>query len=122
MTKDQSIAAVKEIDKDGDGHIDFEEFIAWWRKHDKFHILDNLEKLKRVQEAVKAFRKIDADNSGAIDIHEWNIFWESMVSSSAWTAAEEIKAREAYKEADKDGDGLLQWNEFVDLLVSMGVV
>eukprot|EP01120_Amphizonella_sp_Union-15-10_P001220 TRINITY_DN1126_c0_g1_i2.p1 TRINITY_DN1126_c0_g1~~TRINITY_DN1126_c0_g1_i2.p1 ORF type:complete len:170 (+),score=42.73 TRINITY_DN1126_c0_g1_i2:92-601(+) len=123
MTGQQSQDVIKALDKDGSGHINFDEFLVWWKQNDKFHLFENKDKLQKVQIAVKAFRKLDKDNSGSINIHEFNIFFkETCVPGGAFSPAQESQSLSAFKQADKDGDGHIQWNEFHELLEKLGVV
>eukprot|EP01120_Amphizonella_sp_Union-15-10_P008914 TRINITY_DN3293_c0_g1_i1.p1 TRINITY_DN3293_c0_g1~~TRINITY_DN3293_c0_g1_i1.p1 ORF type:complete len:171 (-),score=30.64 TRINITY_DN3293_c0_g1_i1:24-536(-) len=123
MTKEHSTSLLKTLDTDGDDHISFDEFLNWWKQHDKFKLMENPSKLKKIHEAVKAFRKLDVNNDGSIDVHEWHIFWAAFVSDGkSFTPEEEKKSLAIYKLVDKDGDGLVQWNEFHDLLEKHGLV
>jgi Ca2+-binding EF-hand superfamily protein len=64
--------ALKMIDKDGDGTVDYEEFVEWWRSSDRWGKLQlSEEQLTKLQNAAKYFRYWDKDGGGSIDREEF---------------------------------------------------
>ncbi|KAJ3323621.1 hypothetical protein HDV06_001645 [Boothiomyces sp. JEL0866] len=63
---------MKILDKDGNGQIGFEEFLSWWKREDRFKILQiPPEDLEVLQLITQDFNKFDRDSSGSIDINEF---------------------------------------------------
>ncbi|KAJ3269316.1 hypothetical protein HDV01_001602 [Terramyces sp. JEL0728] len=71
---------MKILDKDGNGQIEFEEFLIWWRREDRFKILQiPPEDLEVLQLITQDFNKFDRDNSGSIDINEFKTLHAELI-------------------------------------------
>jgi len=100
-TEDQTEDLINEVDLDGNGLIDFIEFLEMVAKM-----------TQDVDETIKeAFYIFDADGSGSISTDE---FREVMTSQGAMLSSSECN--EIISEADRDGDGEIDLEEFVKLL------
>ena len=103
-TEDEILNLVIEYDVNGDGTIDFEEFLEMMIKHSK-----DIDQTLEIKEAFKIF---DRDGNGYIDAKELKHVVTRM--GHVLTAAE---ADEFMKEADLDGDGKLDYNEFMKMML-----
>jgi calmodulin len=103
ITELQSI--IHEIDYDGNGTISFEEFVdMMYRRRGTFKNEDDTE-------IIALFRAFDKDNNGLITAEEMR---EAFAKFNEDFSEEEIE--EMIKDADVDGDGLINYEEFVEML------
>ena len=108
--KSRSLAALAEAlfasaDVDGDGALDYAEFIASTMSEAQAALERNL---------ARAFDHFDEDNSGFITIEEARRVLDEFGSKVRAHSSEE--ARAFLKEADADGDGRIDWEEFVRVM------
>ncbi|XP_067935771.1 calmodulin-like [Watersipora subatra] len=95
---------INEVDTDGNGTIDFNEFVVMMQKKQKS--IDN-----REEELKEAFKMFDKDGNGYISEAEL----KSVMSSLGENLSQE-EIRQMIEEADKDGDGHVNYNEFVNMM------
>ncbi|KAI5063246.1 hypothetical protein GOP47_0021793 [Adiantum capillus-veneris] len=94
---------IKDIDKDGSGSIDFEEFLQM--------MTEKMGEKDSEREISKAFRLFVDPNTGTITFDK--------LKAVANAVGEEITDAELWEmiiEADKDGDQELNENEFMDIM------
>ncbi|TRY79978.1 hypothetical protein TCAL_07547 [Tigriopus californicus] len=103
-TEDEILNLVIEFDMNGDGTIDFEEFLEMMTKQSK--------DIDQTQEIKEAFKIFDRDGNGYIDAKELKMVVTRM--GEALTAAE---AEEFMQEADINGDGKLDYEEFLKMMM-----
>eukprot|EP00004_Rigifila_ramosa_P006004 TRINITY_DN1668_c0_g1_i1.p3 TRINITY_DN1668_c0_g1~~TRINITY_DN1668_c0_g1_i1.p3 ORF type:complete len:121 (-),score=41.54 TRINITY_DN1668_c0_g1_i1:55-417(-) len=103
-------AALRLLDKDGNGKISFVEFDAWIRTNDKFKKLEKAQ-MSNMGAAVAMFKKYDKDLSGSLTIEEYKLLCEDL--GQKYTPAQ---LETALKALDKDSDGKVGFNEFLDWL------
>ncbi|CAH1136121.1 unnamed protein product [Ceutorhynchus assimilis] len=96
---------VNEVDQDGNGTIEFNEFLQMMSK--KMKDADGEEELK------EAFKVFDKNNDGLISSLELR---HVMTSLGERLSEEEVD--DMIKEADLDGDGQVNYEEFVGILTS----
>merc|ERR1711993_116114 len=96
---------INEVDADGNGTIDFPEFLTMMAR--KMKDTDTEEEIK------EAFRVFDKDGNGYISAAELN---HVMTNLGEKLTAEEID--EMVREADIDGDGQVNYEEFVKMMMS----
>ncbi|KAJ2741996.1 hypothetical protein GGI20_004793 [Coemansia sp. BCRC 34301] len=96
---------VNELDTDGNGKIDFEEFIALMQRHSP----DESDELK------EAFSVFDKDGDGFITEPE---LAEAMTKLGENIEPKEVKAM--FNEADVNQDGAISYNEFVAMMAKDG--
>lgn len=96
---------INEVDVDNDGIIDFADFLTMMAR--KMKDTDSEEEIR------EAFKVFDRDGNGFISAAELR---HVMTSIGEKLTDEEVD--EMIREADADGDGHINYNEFVDLLVS----
>ncbi|XP_013400682.1 calmodulin-A isoform X3 [Lingula anatina] len=93
---------INEVDEDGNGTIDFEEFLQMMAK--KMKDSDSEEELR------EAFRVFDKDGNGFISAAELR---HVMTNLGEKLTDEEVD--EMIREADLDGDGMVNYEDFMGL-------
>nr|XP_037276735.1 calmodulin-beta-like [Rhipicephalus microplus] len=96
---------IAEVDTDGDGTVDFPEFLALMTK--KGRSADTEEEIR------EAFKVFDRDGNGFITAAELR---HVMTTLGEKLTEEEVDAM--IREADTDGDGQINYEEFVALITS----
>ena len=96
---------IKEIDLDGNGVIDFNEFL--------YLMVKKMKENDTEEELLEAFKVFDRDGNGYVTSHELRNVITSLCEDST---PEEVQ--EMIKEADIDGDGQVDYQEFVKMMVS----
>ena len=102
--EDEIEAILKEIDKDRSGVIEFEEF--------KNLIATKTKKLTKEEELIEAFKLFDKDGSGTISSKELR----EVITTLGERLSEE-ETDNLIKEADQNGDGKINYEEFVKMVV-----
>merc|ERR1711990_117980 len=103
-TEDELLNLVLEVDIDGNGTIEFEEFLTMMKK--KASEADEESDLR------EAFKIFDRDKDGFISMKELK-----KVCSMLGTMLTKEELDEFMAEADKDGNGKLDYDEFVKMLL-----
>ena len=96
---------IKQVDLDGNGTIDFKEFLGL--------MVRKMKDTDTEEELLEAFKVFDRDTNGFITSHELRHVMTSLGES---LTPEEIE--EMVKEADVDGDGQINYDEFVKMMMS----
>ncbi|KAJ2956806.1 hypothetical protein NQZ79_g7402 [Umbelopsis isabellina] len=96
---------INEVDSDGNGNIDFSEFLTMLARKMK-----DTDSQEEIQEAFKVF---DKDGNGFISSAELR---HVMTSLGEKLTDEEVD--EMIREADVDGDGQINYEEFVKMMMS----
>ena len=96
---------IMEIDQDGDGEVDFGEFLILMVKQ-----LKTAE--QQEEELVEVFRMFDVGQDGEISSEDLMLRFEQLGDPITKEVAEEI-----IKINDKDGDGTFNFTEFVQLML-----
>jgi len=94
-----------QVDTDGDGTIDFDEFVELMKN--KMKGLDAEEEIR------EAFKVFDKDGNGFISAAELR---HVMTNLGEKLTDEEVD--EMIREADVDGDGQINYEEFVKMMMS----
>lgn len=106
LATDEEIAhLVKEVDTDGDGEIDFSEFVAMMSKQKE--MAEDEPDIAR-----EAFNMFDKDGNGQITADELRQLMRKLGES---LSGKEIEMM--IEEADADGDGQINFEEFAKLLL-----
>jgi Ca2+-binding EF-hand superfamily protein len=105
MTDRDTRKMMQEMDIDGNGEVDFAEFLALMAK--RFMKSDNEE------EIIEAFKVFDVDKNGEISAEELTNVLMSLGEKLTREECDEIM-----KIADTDGDHSINYREFVKLLLS----
>jgi calmodulin len=96
---------INQVDKDGSGKIEFNPFLEIFAE-----IIKDPNAEKNIMEAFKIF---DKDGSGVISSHELR-----HVITTLGEKLTEDEADELIREADIDGDGTINYHEFVKIMIS----
>merc|ERR1712130_811582 len=103
-TEDELLALVMEVDINGDGTIDFQEFLGMMKS--KANEADQESDLR------EAFKIFDRDKDGYIDMKELK---KVACMLGAMLTKDEVD--EFMREADVDGNGKLDYDEFVKMML-----
>lgn len=96
---------VNEVDADGNGTIDFPEFLTMMAR--KMKDTDSEEEIK------EAFKVFDKDGNGYISAAELR-----HVMTNLGEKLSDAEVDEMIREADVDGDGQINYEEFVRMMIS----
>lgn len=100
---------IHEIDVDGDGEIQFEEFLLLFSRHKKNQLPED-------EELRQAFKVFDADGNGTISKVELK-----RVMDMLGEKLNDAQIDEMMKEADTNGDGEIDFGEFKKMMASKGL-
>ncbi|XP_061339004.1 calmodulin-2/4-like isoform X1 [Gastrolobium bilobum] len=105
-TEEELQDMISEVDADGNGTIEFDEFLNLMAK--KMKDTDAEEELK------EAFKVFDKDQNGYISASELR---HVMINLGEKLTDEEVE--QMIKEADLDGDGQVNYDEFVKMMMTI---
>ncbi|GAV57538.1 EF_hand_5 domain-containing protein [Cephalotus follicularis] len=106
-TEEELQDMIREVDADGNGTIEFEEFLNLMAK--------NLKETDAEVELKEAFKVFDKDQNGYISASELR---HVMINLGEKLSDEEVE--QMIREADLDGDGQVDYEEFVKLMMTVG--
>ena len=136
LTEDQVTKVMAEIDADGSGEVDFEEFFDWYvdQKDKKGGLLDSAgeglkgfftgmssatntptkeqRRIELHEEARAVFDSIDQDGNGELDLQELKELAEAL-----GVKLDDASAQEAMATMDADGSGEVDFDEFIEWFV-----
>jgi len=104
-----------QLNKGDPRYITFDTFATWWRSNDKFRKLDE-SKGDFYQECIAYFRYFDSDDGGTITRDEYLHLHKDLQKNGHLT---NLSVEEGLKFLDKNGDGIIQFSEFLDFLDSV---
>ncbi|POM77684.1 Calmodulin [Phytophthora palmivora] len=111
---------IKSVDTDGNGEVDFDEFLHLLRKQqdkNQYSVSLTLALLfgpKELTKLKQQFMVLDLDGSGAIDEHELRQFVKKL-----GRRADEFDLPAMLREVDDDGSGTIGFNEFLQIVANM---
>uniref|UniRef100_A0A4W4HI93 Troponin C, slow skeletal and cardiac muscles n=1 Tax=Electrophorus electricus TaxID=8005 RepID=A0A4W4HI93_ELEEL len=97
---------IDEVDEDGSGTVDFNEFLVMMVR-----CMKDDSKAKSEEELSNIFRMFDKNRDGYIDIEEL----QAMLKSTGETTSEE-EVEELMKDGDKNNDGKIDYDEFLEFM------
>eukprot|EP00092_Neocalanus_flemingeri_P018116 GFUD01019606.1.p1 GENE.GFUD01019606.1~~GFUD01019606.1.p1 ORF type:complete len:152 (+),score=55.23 GFUD01019606.1:41-496(+) len=103
-TEDELLNLVMEVDIDGNGTIEFEEFLSMMKK--------SASEQDEEADLREAFKIFDRDKDGFISMKELK-----KVASMLGTMLSKEELDEFMAQADSDGNGKLDYDEFVKMLL-----
>ncbi|MCJ1405472.1 hypothetical protein MMC11_008700 [Xylographa trunciseda] len=104
---------INEVDADNNGTIDFPEFLTMMaRKMKDTDSEDEIRANSHLAYQCEAFKVFDRDNNGFISAAELR-----HVMTSIGEKLTDDEVDEMIREADQDGDGRIDYNEFVQLMM-----
>lgn len=104
---------IKNVDTNENGYVEFEEFLSLMNRHSDNSTLELLDPNSLEAKKREAFKVFDMDGNGYIDKHELKCV---MGRLGEHLSDEDIKAM--FNEADLNGDGLIDFEEFSRLHMS----
>merc|ERR1712167_517999 len=107
--KDEIAKMVKEMDKDGDQTVDFEEFCIM--------MAEKMNQKDGKDEMLKGFKMFDDDNTGNISMKNFK-----RVAKELGETLSDAELEAILSEADKDGDGEISEAEFLDVMAATGLL
>lgn len=106
-TEDELQDIIDEVDADGSGTVDFEEFVKLMK--------NRLQDIDHEQELREAFRVFDKDGNGSISSEELRY---AMTTMGQQLTEQEVD--DMIHEADANGDGQIDYFEFVKMMIGSG--
>jgi len=97
---------IEEVDEDGSGSIDFEEFLVMMVR-----LLKEDQAGKSEEELGECFRVFDKNGDGMIDRDEF-----AVIIRSTGEQVTEDEIDELLRDGDKNGDGALDFDEFLKMM------
>jgi calmodulin len=104
-TEDELNEMIAEVDLDGNGEIDFEEFVTLMNRRSK--------ETDTEEEVLNAFKVFDKEGNGLISVTELR---HIMITLGDQLNEDEVD--ELLREADSDGDGFINYEEFIRTLMA----
>lgn len=96
---------INEVDLDGNGNIDFKEFLGL--------MVRKMKDTDTEEELLEAFKVFDRDGNGLISSIELR-----HVMTQLGEKLSDDEVEEMIKEADQDGDGYINYEEFVKMMMT----
>ena len=113
MTDEELQSAMDEMDADGSGEVDLDEFLAWWKSARSSEstwarMIARRERQEKEREWLRAlFDHIDADGGGTLDLQEIGV-----MTSDLGLSLTTVELSAAMEQMDKDNNGDVDFEEF----------
>nr|TKS03730.1 calmodulin 8 family protein [Populus alba] len=118
-TEEELLDMISEVDSDRNGTIEFAEFLNLMAKKMKATVLkyinEFIRRLMRRKSLRRRFKVFDKDQNGYISANELR---HVMINLGEKLTDEEVE--QMIKEADLDGDGQVNYDEFVKMMMNVG--
>ena len=103
-TENELREMIEEVDINGNGNIDFEEFVQLMNRRARESDTE--------EEIIQAFRVFDKDGNGTISANELR-----HIMSTLGEKLSDDEIEQMIQEADIDGDGYINFQEFVSMML-----
>jgi len=114
MSPEQLEVAVKVMDTDGNGTIEFDEFEKWWNSEDRFGKMQRTpEEIEYLQSAYAKFVSFDKDGNGTIEREEFNDL-HVMLTEEKYTTH---TVDDDWADMDRDNSGSISFAEYNEWLI-----
>jgi len=114
LTPEQLEVALKVMDSDGNGTIEFDEFEKWWNSEDRFGKMQRTpEEIEYLQGAYAKFASFDKDGNGTIERNEFDDLHAMLVAEQYTTHSVE----DDWTDMDKDASGFISFAEYNEWLI-----
>ena len=108
---------LQQIDSNGNGSIEYDEFKRWWSGTDRMEKLKlSDEQLAARQKSVEVFQAYDKERKGFIDTKNFPAFYYRLKESGLTSLGQ----AECLNDLDGNGDGSIQFNEYMDWIMRVG--
>lgn len=104
-TEAEILNFIKEADIDKSGSINFEEFSVM--------MVDKMKNIDSEEDIIEAFKVFDMDNKGFITVYELR-----HIMTNLGEKLTEQEVTDMMREADADGDGLINYQDFVKIMTT----
>mmetsp|Transcript_30101 Transcript_30101/g.33624 ORF Transcript_30101/g.33624 Transcript_30101/m.33624 type:complete len:166 (-) Transcript_30101:68-565(-) len=117
LSKEELALAIKKLDADGSGSVEYGEFKKWWSSDDRFGKLQlDEQELETLNTASNYFKFFDKDGTGVLERDEFKNTHKSLVENKLTT----LDFESCLKDLDTDNSGSVSFNEYVDWLIKLG--
>jgi len=114
LKPEQLEVAIKVMDNDGNGTIEFDEFEKWWNSDDRFGTMQRTaEEVEYLQSAYAKFVSFDQDGNGTIEREEFTALHAMLVEEQYTTHDVE----DDWNDMDKDASGSISFAEYNEWLI-----
>jgi len=114
LNAEQLEIAVKVMDSDGNGTIEFDEFEKWWNSEDRFGQMQRTpEQVEYLQSAYAKFVSFDKDGNGTIERNEFDDL-HAMLTAEQYTTH---TVDDDWADMDKDNSGSISFSEYNEWLI-----
>jgi len=114
LNAEQLEVAVKVMDTDGNGTIEYDEFEKWWNTEDRFGKMNRTqEEVEYLQSAYAKFVSFDKDGNGTIEREEFNDLHAMLVEEKYTTHSVD----DDWTDMDKDNSGFISFAEYNEWLI-----
>jgi len=114
MLPEQLEIAIKVMDTDGNGTIEFDEFEKWWNSEDRFGKMQRTpEEIEYLQSAYAKFVSFDQDGNGTIERNEFDALHAMLLEEKYTTHTVD----DDWADMDKDNSGSISFSEYNEWLV-----
>lgn len=104
-TEAEILNFIKEADTDNSGSINFEEFSVM--------MVDKMRNIDSEEDIIEAFKVFDMDNKGYITVHELR-----HIMTNLGEKLTDQEVTDMMREADGDGDGVINYEDFVKIMTT----
>jgi len=121
LSDEELSVAIHKLDANGDGTVQYNEFLAWWREKNRFAMLTLQEGTKdTLSDCIKYFKYFDKNMDGNVTIDEFIDLHADLIKNGYGSYLTEPQAD--LEKLDKDKSGGISLNEYVSWLVSIGAI